>query len=467
MAQQIINIGSAPNDGTGDQLRTSFDKCNQNFTELYTSGAGNSTEGVWNFNQTSTDTTTAPASGRFRTNSGDAATCTQFAIHRISINGVDRAYTLRTQVAGDVIKMQDKANADTWARLIVQAPPVDNGTWFQIDVAFDSGGGTAPGNNQEIIFNFAASSGGAGGGGGGGIGSASAQGRLTLQTATPVMTTTQAAKTTIYYTPYVGNMVPIYDGSNMVMMPFTELSVATTDTTKSPAAIGVSKVNDWFVWNDAGTLRIGHGPDWTSDTARSAGTALVMINGILLNNASITNGPAAQRGTYIGTTRSNGSSQLDWIIGGTAIGGVAAFLNVWNMYNRVSVSAVSRDSTASWTYWSATIHAANSSNNNRVSMIRGLDEDAISATYMAIATAGASSDVSIGVGLDVTNSFASAATYSGTTTVTHTATYMATPGLGYHFIQAVEVTTTAANAATLFGVIGGKQVQSLDATCRA
>jgi hypothetical protein len=40
MAQQIINIGSAPNDGTGDQLRTSFDKCNQNFTELYTTGGG-------------------------------------------------------------------------------------------------------------------------------------------------------------------------------------------------------------------------------------------------------------------------------------------------------------------------------------------------------------------------------------------------------------------------------------------
>lgn len=40
MTQQIINIGAAPEDGTGDQLRTSFDKCNQNFTELYTSDAG-------------------------------------------------------------------------------------------------------------------------------------------------------------------------------------------------------------------------------------------------------------------------------------------------------------------------------------------------------------------------------------------------------------------------------------------
>ena len=58
------------------------------------------------------------------------------------------------------------------------------------------------------------------------------QGRLTLQTATPVMTTTQSAKTTIFYTPYVGNLVPLYDGTNMNMTTFAELSVATTDTTK-------------------------------------------------------------------------------------------------------------------------------------------------------------------------------------------------------------------------------------------
>jgi hypothetical protein len=36
MSQQTINIGSAPNDGTGDPLRTAFTKCNSNFTELYT-----------------------------------------------------------------------------------------------------------------------------------------------------------------------------------------------------------------------------------------------------------------------------------------------------------------------------------------------------------------------------------------------------------------------------------------------
>lgn len=35
MAQQTINIGTTPNDGTGDSLRDAFNKSNNNFTEIY------------------------------------------------------------------------------------------------------------------------------------------------------------------------------------------------------------------------------------------------------------------------------------------------------------------------------------------------------------------------------------------------------------------------------------------------
>ena len=40
MAQQVINIGSVANDGTGDPLRDAFDKVNDNFTELYSDDMG-------------------------------------------------------------------------------------------------------------------------------------------------------------------------------------------------------------------------------------------------------------------------------------------------------------------------------------------------------------------------------------------------------------------------------------------
>jgi plastocyanin len=43
MAKQIINLGTAANDGSGDPLRTAFTKINTNFTELYTLTGGTST----------------------------------------------------------------------------------------------------------------------------------------------------------------------------------------------------------------------------------------------------------------------------------------------------------------------------------------------------------------------------------------------------------------------------------------
>lgn len=42
MSQQVINIGGAANDGTGDPLRTALQKCNNNFSELYAKTAAGS-----------------------------------------------------------------------------------------------------------------------------------------------------------------------------------------------------------------------------------------------------------------------------------------------------------------------------------------------------------------------------------------------------------------------------------------
>jgi filamentous hemagglutinin len=41
MAQEIINVGTAPNDGQGDPIREAFTKCNDNFTELFSGSSSN------------------------------------------------------------------------------------------------------------------------------------------------------------------------------------------------------------------------------------------------------------------------------------------------------------------------------------------------------------------------------------------------------------------------------------------
>lgn len=286
-----------------------------------------------------------------------------------------------------------------------------------------------------------------------GAGSGPPQGRLTLLIGAPIMPGTQPAKTTIYYTPYVGNQVPIYNGTNVVMTAFAELNVLTTDTTKSPAAIGVNKCNDWFVWNDAGTLRLSHGPDWTDDASRSAGTALVRLFGIPLNNVSITNGPAAQRGTYVGTTRSNASSQLDWIIGAP---GVAAFLGLWNAYNRVDVSAQIQESADSWSVPPSTVRQMNNSPANQVSFVVGLQEDAIDVSaYLASSQAWtANAPHGIGIGYDVTNAISSVGTsvYSASGQAS-SARFVTQPGMGFHYVAALDVNGDSA-AITYYGDTG-------------
>ncbi|WP_022721071.1 DUF2793 domain-containing protein, partial [Rhodopseudomonas sp. B29] len=289
----------------------------------------------------------------------------------------------------------------------------------------------------------------------GGRGGASAvtapQGRLSLQSGAPVMTSAQAGRTTLYYTPYLGRTIPLYDGTAMKPVAFSELAAATTDTTVNPAAIGAGKVNDWFVWCDGGgTLRLSHGPDWSSDTARSAGTALQRVDGFLVNAVAIAGGPAAQRGTYVGTTRSNASAQFDWIPGSAAAGGGGAWFGVWNMYNRVAVETSVTDSTCKRTASASTavepFHASGPGGglNNRVSFVSGLAEEGVGvrmSSYVLIAAASGSYG-GFGFALDRTTTYERAASLGGVATSGNSGTISCsesyTPQLGFHYIQALQ-----------------------------
>jgi hypothetical protein len=258
-------------------------------------------------------------------------------------------------------------------------------------------------------------------------------------------------------------VVPIYDGTVIQPTEFSELSNVLANSSvgsAGPAAGAVSENYDLFVWNNAGTLTLTRGPVWTNATTRSAGTALVMVKGLLLNNAAITNGPAASRGTYVGTIRTDaGAATVSWAFGGSAAGGTPATLNVWNMYNRVSVRAFVNDSTATWTYTSATIQSANASNGNRISMVRGLDNEAVNATYTCrFSTAAAANGFgTIGIGLDATNAYGTGVPAllinvlaAGKTGASMTATGGGLIGLGFHFLQACE-NGDAVNITTFIG----------------
>ena len=196
-------------------------------------------------------------------------------------------------------------------------------------------------------------------------------GRLSLTSATPVTTSDVSGATTIYYVPYRHDKVPLYDGTTWTLYDIaTELSQATTDATKSPAAVANNSNYDLFVWSDSGTLRLSRGPAWSSDTSRGTGagtTELEQVDGRYVNKASISNGPAAQRGLYVGTVRSNASAQIN---------DTAALRMVWNNHHRRQ-RPFALPLSPSHTYSSTTVRQLAGSAANQVECVIGLREDSV------------------------------------------------------------------------------------------
>lgn len=289
------------------------------------------------------------------------------------------------------------------------------------------------------------------------------QGRLTLANGVANPTSDVAAAGTLYYTPAIGGgFMPITaDGSTFSMVQFADVSQATTDATKSPAATVANANYDILCWVDSGSNRCTRSDYWKmSSTATvtvaspavatwsgsafntnynppcvwtttgslptgfTVGTTYYLLGssvsgatfrlsatpggtainttgtqsgthtltcgddvglayrvgttsltkaggGILLNTNAVTNGPGALRGTYVGTVRTDASALLNMTFGSPSPGGGPALLNVWNLYNQVSVSAIVGDNTPTWTYAGAG-RMMNNSAGNRVSFVKGL-----------------------------------------------------------------------------------------------
>jgi hypothetical protein len=291
-----------------------------------------------------------------------------------------------------------------------------------------------------------------------------AGGRLTLVSQTPVMIADVSGATTIFYTPYVNDLIAIFIGS-WTMRKFPELANITTNSVvgrAGPAVVVANSMYDLFVWDDAGTLRLTRGPLWTSDTTRGVGagtTELVRVDGVWLNARTITNGPAAQRGTYVGTVRSDAGAAIDWELGGYGVaGGDPGFLYVWNAYNRVDVAVETADSTNSWTYAVVGVwRSANASNAMRVSWIQGLAEEAVYAEYLGMASEGFGSVPYSGIGFDSTTvkcGFTGIMFIGGAGTGIHQAQgRYKEVALGFHFFQAIEL-NNGFGVATFWGDAG-------------
>lgn len=265
-------------------------------------------------------------------------------------------------------------------------------------------------------------------------------GRLTLASGTPVTTTDQTAKTTIYFTPFRGNRIALYTDSVWRVNTFTELSCSLSGLT-------ANKNFDAFVFKDGSTLKLAL-TQWTDDTTRA--TAIAMKDGMYVNNAAMTPtvissgipGSLAQYSAlYVGTIRTTGTT-------GQCEDSITNRF-VWNAYRRVIKNFLIKDTTDSWTYTTSAWRSLNGSAANRVNFVVGLNEELLSMNGAVNINGGAGY---IGFCLDNTNTNNASLFTIGSGYIPSIAWYNAYPGIGFHFLQMVEYSSSTT---TFYGDAGG------------
>ena len=108
MAQQTINIGAVANDGTGDPLRTAFDKINDNFTELYSDESTAEVNSIVAGSGISVDQATGTVTV---TNDSPDQTVTLTASTGMSITGTYPNFTIASVIEGNATHTGDVTGA--------------------------------------------------------------------------------------------------------------------------------------------------------------------------------------------------------------------------------------------------------------------------------------------------------------------------------------------------------------------
>jgi hypothetical protein len=246
-----------------------------------------------------------------------------------------------------------------------------------------------------------------------------------------VTTSDVTAAETLYFAPYKGNRIALYDGTNYVMRTFTELSIDVPDATN---------MYDVFAYDNAGTVTLEL-TAWTNDTTRA--TALTTQNGVLVKTGALTR---RYLGSFYSTTAGNGQIEDS-----------VANRYLWNYYNRVLRPLRVLEGTDSWNYTTQTIRQANGSTANQLNFCVGYSEDSVSAEIQArLQNTSANVGIQIGVGLDSTTAFSATGLWTGTTTLLANnpqqiiATWKGFPGVGKHYLSWLEY-SNASGTTTWYG----------------
>ncbi len=182
-------------------------------------------------------------------------------------------------------------------------------------------------------------------------------GRLTLTSGTPITTSDVTGATSIYYTPYVSNVISLWTGARWQPIEFSEYTLAL-------GTISNAKPYDVFAYLNAGALACEL-LAWTNDTTRA--TAITIQDGRYCKSGDKTR-------LYLGTFYTTST---------TTTADALLTRYVFNHYNKVPRQLRAEEST-SHTYTTGAFRSwNNSATNSQVKFLNGIDGGACYASNFA------------------------------------------------------------------------------------
>ena len=269
------------------------------------------------------------------------------------------------------------------------------------------------------------------------------EGRLSLESGVPVSTSDQTAKTSVYFMPYHGNRVSLYDTSTgrWTIHEFAQLTFSLTDLT-------ADRNYDLYVYSLNGVVTVDNNglTTWGSsnNTSRQTASELESQDGVWVKKD-------AHNYRYLGTIRTTDTT-------GQCEDSFAKRL-VWNAYNQVDRAMYHLPSADSWSYNLNVIRQAGATASNQVECVTGRDGNAITvdnAVMYSHSAAATNTYVAVGIGESATDTNATGCQMLASNPQVAASTDFVSAHLkkhkseGYHFYTMTEVVTEVAGQSTTF-----------------